>query len=73
MAIALTYQPFAGLTGANELIAAWEALRQELSHYLDDETIAEVLRAAVYGAPMNDKGASPARLILSTLLPSANS
>lgn len=54
MAIALTYQPFAGLTGANELIAAWEALRQELSHYLDDETIAEVLRAAVYGAQAHE-------------------
>lgn len=51
---ALTYQPFAGLTGAEELAAAWQALQQELSHYLDDATIAEVLRTAVYGAEAHE-------------------
>lgn len=51
---ALTYQPFAGLTGATELANAWSALQQELSHYLDDKTIAEVLRAAVYGAQAHE-------------------
>lgn len=51
---ALEYQPFSGLTGSELLQSVWLDLRAELSHYLDDQTIAEVLRAAIYGAKAHE-------------------
>lgn len=47
---AFVHQPFSGLTGSDELQEAWLALHEELTHYLDDNDIGEVLRAAIYGA-----------------------
>ncbi|SUO93060.1 RelA/SpoT family protein [Suttonella ornithocola] len=52
--VALPYRPFAGLTGSEVLEAFWTELSKELSQYLDEESIAEVLRAATFGAQAHE-------------------